>query len=128
MRDFLFSCGVVEDEDRPKNHALKPVVCREDELAPAVKQPECPRCSGVLVDDLWTGLCLACHRHVVENRRKKQNLKDARIARKKAAAPPTQPPERRERIASGLCAHCGTRKRARLSSYCSQRSCREQTS
>jgi len=44
--DFLFSVGVITDEDRPKNHApQQPVRCFEEELLPKIAEhPKCPRC------------------------------------------------------------------------------------
>jgi hypothetical protein len=126
----LFSMGVIDDEDRPKNHApKKPVVCMEEQFLPAVPHKQkCPRCDCILVDDLWSGMCLACHRFRMDQRRKYESAKAtrARKAAQKAAeaTKPASQDERRRRISAGLCAHCGARKRLPLSSHCQQRKCR----
>lgn len=122
--------GVIDDEDRPKNHApKKPVVCMEEQFLPAVPHKQkCPRCDCILVDDLWSGLCVACHRFKIDAKRKLRIRSETRAekrAQKAAETPkPASQDERRRRISAGLCAHCGTRKRLPLSSHCHQRKCR----
>lgn len=46
MADFLFSCGVIVDDERPKQHRPAQVRCYEEELLPHVETPRrlCGRC------------------------------------------------------------------------------------
>lgn len=58
----LFSMGVFDDDDRPKQHKSAPVRCFESELLPPV--PKVARCTTCLIDPPIRGksVCLLCER------------------------------------------------------------------
>ena len=114
MRDFLFACGVFDDDDRPAPK-LGPVRNVDEQPIQAHQwQHFCPGCGGLLVDpSMLSGLCKPCHASKEDDRRKKEQRKATQErARLDVAA-----------IVGNLCAHCGVRRRKYLSRYCGQRAC-----
>jgi len=63
MRDHLFSMGVIEDEDRPRQHRPTPVRCLEAELVGPVfdARPRCSDC-GLLQPLMGEHVCKPCER------------------------------------------------------------------
>lgn len=121
--DFLFSAGVIDDEDRPKNHAQQPVRCLEDELLPKVDHPKCPGCGTMMIRNRDSGnhnkygTCYPCTQKAKPwMKRTPEQLRAAERLRKHRV--------RKSREKAGLCLCCGNRPPLPLSSYCGQRACR----
>lgn len=66
MADFLFSCGVFVDDERPRQHKPAQVRCMDEELLPHVETPHrlCERCKLSPASDC-VAHCAACRRDMM---------------------------------------------------------------
>ena len=75
----LFSMGVIDDPDRPRQHKPAPVRCYEAELAPPVIKPQavCERCC-LSPPQVGKTMCIVCVRAVACHARGKRRHMDRR--------------------------------------------------
>jgi hypothetical protein len=66
MADFLFSCGVIVDDERPRQHKPAQVRCMDEELLPHVETPRrlCGRCKVSPATER-TPHCAPCRRDMM---------------------------------------------------------------
>lgn len=80
----LFSMGVFDDEDRPKQHKPAPVRCLEVELLPAL--PKVPKCATCQIDPPIRGrdICLHCERDQKQHKTSTTYAEDTKFMRLRA--------------------------------------------